>query len=81
MQIEYYYFCFFLFALVAYFIVTDESVAKAFHYLSKLMQNEYNKKKWWLLHNPRNPLVKYFMWRRAMKLAKELQKEFDKNEI
>jgi hypothetical protein len=30
-----------------------------------------------LIHNPANPIVKYFMWRRAYKLAKELQDEFE----
>jgi hypothetical protein len=37
----------------------------------------YEKQKWWLLNNPRNPIVKYLMWRRAYKLAKELQRELE----
>jgi len=73
---EYYYIWFFLFAIAAYFIVTDNSVAQAFYYVSKLLKFQYGKTKWWLLNNPRNPIVKYLMWRRAMKLAKELEKEF-----
>jgi hypothetical protein len=73
---EYYYIWFFLFAIAAYFIVTDSSVAQAFYYVSKLLKFQYGKTKWWLLNNPRNPIVKYLMWRRAMKLAKELEKEF-----
>lgn len=77
---EYYYFWFFIFALLAYFIVTDDSVAKAFYYVIELVKFKYRKTKWWFLHNPANPVVKYFMWRRAMKLAKELAKEFDKND-
>jgi hypothetical protein len=77
---EYYYFLFFIFALFGYFIVTDESVAKAFYYVTKIVQSEYIKKKWWLIHNPKTPWARYFMWRRSMKLAKELQKEFDKND-
>lgn len=76
---EYYYIWFFLFAIAAYFIVTDNSVAQAVYYLSKLLKFEYGKAKWWLLNNPRNPVVKYLMWRRAMKLAKELEREFNKN--
>ena len=35
------------------------------------------KVKWWILHNPANPIVKYLMWRRAYKLAKELQEELE----
>jgi len=67
---------FVIFALVAYFIATDNSVAKAFYMLSELAKIQYEKVKWWLIHNPANPIVKYFIWRRSYKIAKELQKEF-----
>jgi len=73
-----YYAWFIVFAVVAYFIVTDDSVAAAFYYLTRLIKVYYEKQKWWILHNPRNPVVKYLMWRRALKLAKELEKEFKK---
>lgn len=79
MQSEYYYFLFLIFAVLAYFIVTDDSVAKAFVYLTKLVELKYRKTQWWLIHNPKTPWAKYFMWRKAMKLAKQLQKEFDKS--
>ena len=68
-----------LFAVVAYFIVTDDSVAAAFFYVTKLAKAYIQRQWWWFTHNPRNPVVKYFMWRRSMKLAKELQKYFDEN--
>jgi len=71
-----YYFWFFVFAVIAYFIVTDNSVATAVNLITKLVGIWFEKKKWWLLHNPRNPVVKYLMWRRSYKLAKELEKEF-----
>jgi hypothetical protein len=45
----------------------------------KLIKFEYEKKKWWFLNNPRNPVVKYLMWRRSYKLAKELQDELKSN--
>lgn len=77
---QYYYFWFFLFAVAAYFIVTDSSVAKLFDFVTRLLRFQYEKTKWWLLNNPRNPIVKYLMWRRAMKLAKELEKEFIKSD-
>jgi hypothetical protein len=73
-----YYAWFIVFAVVAYFIATDDSIAAAFYYLTRLIKVYYEKQKWWLLHNPRNPVVKYLMWRRALKLAKELEKEFKK---
>jgi hypothetical protein len=46
--------------------------------LTQLAQLQYEKTKWWILHNPSNPIVKYLMWRRAMKLAKELEEEIKK---
>jgi len=68
---------FIVFAFVAYLIAVDDSVAAAVNFISKLARIEYEKRKWWLLHNPRNPIVKYLIWRRAMKLAKEIQNEID----
>lgn len=69
------YIFFLIFAVVAYFIVTDESVAAAFYFITKLIHFNFEKQKWMLLHNPRNPVVKYLIWRRSMKLAKELENE------
>ena len=65
-----------LFAVVMYFIVTDESIAAAFYYVIKLGQGYIQRQWWWLLHNPRNPVVKYMMWRRSERLAQELMDEF-----
>jgi hypothetical protein len=31
-----------------------------------------------LLYNPANPIVKWLMWRNALRMAKELEKEFKK---
>ena len=70
-----YYVWFIVFAVVAYFIATDDSIAAAFYYVMKLAKSNFEKQKWWLLHNPRNPVVKYLMYRRSMKLAKELMDE------
>ena len=65
-----------LFAVAMYFIVSDESIAAAFYYVISIAKQYTQRQWWWLTHNPRNPVVKYFMWRRSMKLAKELQKYF-----
>jgi len=65
-----------LFAVVMYFIVTDESIAAAFYYVTRLAKAYTQRQWWWLLHNPRNPVVKYMMWRRSEKLAQELMDEF-----
>ena len=73
------YVYFIIFFCIAYLIITDQSVAKGFYMLTQVARVQYEKTKWWILHNPTNPIVKYLMWRRAMKLAKELEKEFKEN--
>ena len=70
------YILFTLFAVAMYFIVTDESVAAAFFYVTRLAKAYIQRQLWWLTHNPRNPVVKYMMWRRSLKLAQELMDEF-----
>lgn len=64
-----------IFFCIAYLVVTDQSVARAVYMLTQLARVQYEKIKWWILHNPANPIVKYIMWRRAYKLAEELQRE------
>ena len=71
------YIYFIIFFCIAYLIVTDQSVARGFYMLTQLARVEYEKVKWWILHNPANPIVKYLMWKRAYKLAKELQQELE----
>ena len=73
-----YYFWFGIFIFVGYLIVTDNSVAYAFALVLKLIKFQYEKQKWWLFNNPANPVVKWFVWRRALRIAKELEKEFKK---
>jgi len=72
-----YYIWILLFAVVAYLIVTDNSVAAAFYYVSKLAKSNFERQKWWLMNNPRNPVVKYLIYRRSLKMAEELKKEFE----
>ena len=72
-----YYAWFIVFAVVAYFIVTDESVAAAFYYITRLGKSYIQRQWWWLKNNPANPIVKYLMWRRSNKLAKELMDELN----
>jgi len=68
---------FVIFFCIGYLIVTDQSVAQAFYMLTQLARFQYKKTKWWILYNPANPIVKYLMWRRANKLAKELMDEYE----
>ena len=73
-----YYFWFGIFIFVFYLVVTDDSVAYAVTLVSKIVRFQYEKQKWWLFHNPRNPIVKWLMWRNALRMAKELEKKFNK---
>lgn len=77
---KYYYFSFLVFCFAAYLIIVDQSVAKLFVYASSLLKYQYEKVKWWMLNNPSNPVVKYLIWRRSLKLAKELENEFKNKE-
>ena len=74
-----YYISLLIFAAVAYLLVTDNSIAAAFDYVLKLIRIDFEKKKWWFLNNPRNPIVRFIIWRRSYKLAKELQRELESN--
>ena len=66
-----------IFAVVAYFIVTDESVAAAFYYVMKLVSTNIRRHWWWLTNNPKNPVVKYLIYRRSLRIAKELMAEIN----
>lgn len=64
-----------IFFCIGYLILTDQSIARGFYMLTQLARVQYEKTKWWVAHNPANPIIKYLMWRRSMKLAEELMKE------
>ena len=74
------YIVFIIFAVPLYFIVTDESCAAAFYYVTGLIKFYAQRQWWWLTHNPRNPVIKYMIWRRSMKLAKEIERQFNTKE-
>ena len=74
------YILFTLFAVAMYFIVTDDSVAAAFYYVTRLAKAYIQRQLWWFTHNPRNPVVKYMIHRRSLKMARELQKYFDEKD-
>jgi hypothetical protein len=73
-----FYVWFIIFACIGYLVVTDASVARLFVLLTGLARVQYQRIKWWLLYNPSNPIVKWLMWKNALRIAKELAKEFDK---
>jgi len=77
MTMESYYLWISIFAIISYVIVSDKNVVDAFVYIFDIVKNRIIGEIWWLKNNPSNPIVKYLIWRRSLKLAKELQKEFD----
>jgi len=72
------YVLFLIFGIISYFVITDPNVARAFDYVLKLVKAQISHKIWWLRHNPANPVVKYMMYRKNLKLAKELRAKIDK---
>lgn len=76
---NYYYAWFILFVIVAYLIVTDNTIAIAFNYVMRLIRFDFEKIKWWIQHSPDNLIVRWLIHRRSMKMAKELMKEFEEN--
>jgi hypothetical protein len=61
-----------LFAVAMYFIVSDESIAAAFYYVIGIVKNFIKGRVWLITNDPRNPVVKYLIYRRSLKLAREL---------
>ena len=68
-----------VFMVVAYVIITDERVATAFLYGIKLVIYNIKRHWWWLTNNPKNPVVKYLIYRRSLRIAKELMVEINKD--
>ena len=66
-----------MFAVVAYVIVIDDRAAAAFLYVSKLVVTNIRRHWWWLTNNPRNPVVKYLIYRRSLRMAKELMEKIN----
>jgi len=77
---NFYYITLSIFAVAAYFILTDEGVAAAFFYVTKLAKAYIEQQWWWLTHNPRNPVIKYMIHRRSLKMAEELMREINTKE-
>jgi hypothetical protein len=71
------YFWLGVFLIIGYFVVTDKSLATFFVLTQKRIELEYEKLKWRVMQSPDNPIVKYIIWRRSIKLAEELRKELN----
>ena len=72
-----YYFWLVVFGFLFYLVSTDQSIAQLVVILSKWSKLQYEKLKWWILYNPQNPVIKYLMYRKSIKMAEELMKEMN----
>ena len=71
------YIYFIIFFCISYLIITDENVAGLISYSSNLLRLHYEKIKWIVLNDPRNPIVKYLIYKKSLKIAEEIIKEFE----
>jgi hypothetical protein len=74
------YIYFIIFFCIGYLVVTDASVARLFVLLTELARIQYQKIKWYIQYSPDNPLVKFMIHRRSLRIAKELMEELAKKE-
>ena len=66
-----------IFFCIAYLIATDENIAGLINYSSHLLRFHYEKIKWMILNDPRNPIVKYLIYKKSLRMAEQLIKEFE----
>ena len=71
---------FFVFFVLFVIVIIDPNVGRLLDLVIKSTGIQIQKIKWILFNDPKNPIVKYFIWRRSLKTANELLKEFNKEE-
>ena len=71
------YIYFIIFFCISYLIITDENIAGLISYSSNLLRLHYEKIKWIVLNDPRNPIVKYLIYKKSLRMAEEIIKEFE----
>lgn len=64
-------------AIFAFLIFTDSSLSKAFDLLIQYVSIQYRRWKWIILNSPDNPINRWLIHRRSMKMAKDLMKELN----
>ena len=71
-----------IFFCLGYLIVTDESIAKAVFFISRIVRNKFEMFKWIVIHHPKTPCPTNTMHRPSMKIAEQLKKNInEKNHI
>jgi hypothetical protein len=71
------YLYFIIFFCITYLIITDENIAGLVAYSSRLLRLQCEKIKWIILNDPRNPIVKYLIYKKSLRMAEEIIKEFE----
>lgn len=71
------YLYFIIFFCITYLIITDENVAGLISYSSRLLKFQCEKIKWIVLNDPRNPIVKYLIYKKSLRMAEKLIKKFE----
>lgn len=83
MYSEQYFFYLFVFAIIAYFIVTDQSIARFIFLYTKILRNNIERMFWMVRFHPlvtTNKITQWWMMRKYMKEMEKMQKEFSKND-
>jgi hypothetical protein len=68
-----------IFVIFTYFILVDESIVEYVVLLWKLGKLKYDRLKWMILNDPRNPIVKFMIERKYHKMIKEFEKQLNKD--
>ena len=71
------YLYFIIFFCITYLIITDENIAGLISYSSRLLKFQYEKIKWIVLNDPRNPIVRYLIYKKSLRMAEKLIKKFE----
>jgi hypothetical protein len=75
-----YYFWILIFVCISYLIVTDYSISQLFSLVLKYIRAKYIAIKWYIQYSPDNPFFKFILYRKNLKIAKELHKELVKKQ-
>jgi hypothetical protein len=76
----YYYTLFSIFAIILALMVVDPNVGIAISLASKFVSISFQRVFWLIQYHPKNPITNWIMWRRHLKIAKDLENEFKSKE-
>jgi hypothetical protein len=72
----YYYTLYTVFAVLVVLVALDSNFARLIDLLAKIVNTNFTRAYLTVWLHPKNPYFRWKVWRRSMKLAKELQKEY-----